>query len=489
MAVLCVAEKGFSQNNERVNLSPVDSLIRLHPKVFNINNIPINICFIKDKASYKGFIIAGHARKAVCQLASLEVKNNLDSLGYTDSTVFSYGVGYDFRENDTDGRYNLMLQKMQTNFAAIRDSNLFEVRMFEVQLTEYKAKQEQIRDIFSTIKKKFADTGLAAKPAQYIVNHRNTGFPLVVPFFTADSIIRFHIPDQMIGELPAQNFQRSVITDLNRNIALYKKMQTFNQNAISRILASTNSHKAYNFSYYEYNEIGEIEKLSNDLGGFPKPPDDFKMTTMQNNKVVGTRPVTYEEAVSILQNPNGVQIDYNTRKLLEFYIDEVRQFSLAFSRNKNELVKNIKSANLKLKRESDAAAKLLASINNLPAKSNDNSLAMDAFLRGWTFNSNDTLMNRKLYNWYAVKRPMIWKYILSAYPGLTNVENPLYDPKTPLLAGVFQSENVFFHVQNRDGYYIVTPYQMLGGDFAEVVDKNIPVPLFYTLNNFRTNNY
>lgn len=477
----------FPQNSEKLDLKHMDSLVATHPKVFNINNIPINVCFIKDLDTYKGFIIAGHAEKAVCQIASLEIKKTLDSLGYTDSTVFTYGVGFDLRETDADGSYHKALQELHKKFASVRDSNLFEVRLFEVQLADYKIKQDQFRKAFTTIRNKFADSGLAAKPSKYILNYKNVNFPLVVPFFTADSIIRFRIPVNTLGELPAQNFQQAVVSDLKKSVVYYRQMINKNLNTISRIQASTNSHKDYTFTYYGYSGYGELNIFSDDLGGFPKPPDDYSITRkdLTTGKIISTRPITYEEAVRILHNPNGIHIDADISAELNYFIEKVRQFSLEFGKNKTGLIKRIKAANVKLKKEGDATAQLLNSLK-VSESGHDDALTVDAFLRGWTINSNDSIANKKLYAWYQSKRPVVWKYILSFYPELATVRNPSLDMKTPLLAGIFQSENVFFHVLRRDNHYIVTPYQMLGGEFAELVDKRIPIPVFYTLNNFRT---
>jgi hypothetical protein len=56
---ICAQNKDVLSNDSR------------NTKVFSINNIPINICFLKNANGYNGFLIAGHAERAVCSAASL----------------------------------------------------------------------------------------------------------------------------------------------------------------------------------------------------------------------------------------------------------------------------------------------------------------------------------------------------------------------------------------------------------------------------------
>lgn len=60
--------------------------------IYDINNLPISVWFIKEGDDFKGFIVAGHATKAVCEVASLEVHNKIKAIGKSGLLQFFLSV-------------------------------------------------------------------------------------------------------------------------------------------------------------------------------------------------------------------------------------------------------------------------------------------------------------------------------------------------------------------------------------------------------------
>src|SRR5688572_3784924 len=111
----------------------LDYLLRLSRPGININRMPINICFLRDRNFYVGFVIAGHATKDVCSVATLRVVNLLDSMGYEENTVFSYGVGYDRLGSRDPLLYHQKLRELRNAFLDLEDEYSFEVRVIDAQ--------------------------------------------------------------------------------------------------------------------------------------------------------------------------------------------------------------------------------------------------------------------------------------------------------------------------------------------------------------------
>lgn len=460
----------------------LDSLVKKHPPVFNINNIPINICFIKYSGQSVGFIVAGHAEKAVCQIASFEVAERLKAAGYTDSTVFSYGAGYDLRLGNRSSQYADLLKEMQDSFAVLAKKNPLQVRLFEVSLQEYQQKLDLIKKNFTVIKDKL--NGTASVNNRFIITYKDVPFPLVVPFYTADSMIQFTIKKSSIGEIPGDVIKKARVNDLKAAGKLIQNSINSNTQTIRKIQAATDNTRPYTFTCYVISD-GDIVLEKQGLGNYPSPPDDYIMRKRdkQTGRVLSESVITFQQALNALNNP-AIDKRAGVRENLEAWVKLIRVYSVAFARNKADLIQELRRANTFMTAEIAAVTRYIVKLEQLD-RSKDNDMAVDAFLRGWTINTHDPVMDKKLDTWYEGWRKKVWMELLKGQVSLQSKRSlsPIDDIDN--IAGTFQSENVFFRVNSNGDEYIITPFQVLGGKFIQVIDKNIPVAEFYTNHNFR----
>lgn len=170
------------------NIYPQDDnlqkLLLLLKKVqpIDINRLPINICFFTDSNEhYVGFIIAGHAYKSVCQVASMAVRHLLDSLGYNEQSIFSFGVGFDYR-SDSAGVYDILLHALAKVFYNLEAQDIGQVSVRILPYYEFESKLQSIRQNCTHVWAAM-DSGTGIN--RVIFRYHDVGFPIMTPFYTS----------------------------------------------------------------------------------------------------------------------------------------------------------------------------------------------------------------------------------------------------------------------------------------------------------------
>lgn len=450
--------------------------------IFSINTIPISICFLKDSTNGHnvGFIIAGHAEKAACQIATAEVQNILDKVGNSASTVFTYGVGFDDRTNSWTPEYETAMSEMKARFMALKEHYPSEVRLLEVPVQKYHAEVEKVRNNFLKIKKSM---DLHTSPHdRFVINYTDVNYPLVIPFYVSDSIVSWRISKKSIGDIPTHSQIVAVRNDLNKSKADIKVSIAKNLKTVARLDATTNSLREYKFYYY-FLKTSRLDSSFDNLGWHPSPPQFRYTTEDQYGHVVSERSITVEEARKYMNDPS-VRKDPGVKESLEAWLNLVKLYQQSFAGKKAELKTAILQLNKLLSKEYIYLDSCSGVIGHLTDR-DDQGKNVDAFLRGWPFNSYDDNLNKALNTWYE-RRKIVWGELLRDRKEYQQVIDPFYmQNHTTSLAGIFQSENVFFKVQSAGDDYIIIPYQMIGNPFVQIVDRELALPQLFTLHNFR----
>lgn len=433
---------------------------------YDINNQPISVWFITDGNRFAGFIVAGHATKAVCEVASLEVYNKLKAIGKDDATVFSFGVGYNLKKDYvSDNAYNSLLADMKSEFEDLASKHPTQVKVGLIDLGEYTSYLSQLK----------FHINLANHSNQWtthIVEYKLKDFPLLGPFYDTKSsdIIQIKIPKSKFGNIPTELVYASYEKTLSDGEeGLNHKLQE-NQIALATTRNYSDPHNSETkiISYWTVEGDYVINKRE-DLRGHRPPPDGYYL---ERN---GFRtPLSFKQALKYLNDPS-VMVTYEARRSLEFWIKQSREDMKEFREKRKDLTEKINNGNIELK-------KLLKKIDQRRAKlrNRDNlDYIIDAFLRGWVFETGDISMNRQLDNWYAAYRKSVWNYILNQIP------NSRANDK---LGGIFHSDDVFFQVNSDKNDFTITPYKVVGGEFLQVIDKELGISYLQSPFNFRFDN-
>ncbi len=449
---------------------------------YSINSLPIHVCFIKDRSYYVGFIIAGHAYKSVCSAASLEVSRLLKKEGYTGETVSSFGIGYDLRPRAVDKTYNLMVANMYTRLARLAKNNPDEIILQTISLSTYQALSAKIKHAFLTFRQAF-DNG-STKQNRYIIRYENVPHPVVVPFFQHDSIIRLTVPNKVFGEIPALHLFADLRRDFMRSDSIANICIIKNRITLRKLSGATDNTRDYKFHYFREN-LGLIDSVPFNLGKFPLTPPGFTITTKDAfGNILNSRPITFKEALRAQFDPNTTFTAEAQRNLKDF-ISLGKLYQKKFESNKiameRDLIRMINSLQ-------DDKVYILSYLNSTLSEDEEHEqqVVIDAFLRGWNFQINDSVTNRSFRLWYK-ERPAVWKQILSQYPQFMPASNALYrNDDKDYIAGIFQSERVFFDVRKEGANFTITPFFLLGNSFLQVTDHYIDTPLFYSLSEFKS---
>ena len=75
-------------------------------------------------------------------------------------------------------------------------------------------------------------------------------------------------------------------------------------------------------------------------------------------------------------------------------------------------------------------------------------------------------------------RKPVWEFILNQFP------NAKLDSK---MGGIFHADDVYFQVRSKNNNLIITPYKVVGGNFIQVINKEIGLSYLQTPYNFRDN--
>jgi len=456
---------------EPVKVDPLPQLKTINPDslnksergelpVYDINTEPISFWVLKNSAGKNvGFIVAGHAEKSICKIASIEVMTKLKEMGKNDNSLFSFGIGYDFRDKSPlwTESYHQLVGKMEEKFRSLEKEYPESVVVNNIDIDKYK---QVIRTIKSNLRNDISgwDT--------HIAEYKYFDSPVIVPFYRIGTgeEITIRLKKAEFGTTPhgmaLNSFKQEIAIAIKEVQALINENNnTLNQirkNFTGSLSIIINSIKG-NFFYKETSE------LNNDP---PAPPDDFYITDGYSI----TRAITLDEAISYLEN-GGAIISDNARKELNSWIAISKEHEKSLKIKKEEIKRKITDANKLM----EYKIKEIKSLYEKISKQNDESLLIDAFLRGWPFGTDDVQYNAQLDRWYD-QRKKVWNTILNQIDG-SRVNDKL--------GGVFHLDNVFFKVVADGDYYQITPYHILGGKFIQVINTKSGICQFLTPYNFR----
>lgn len=470
-----------SYNDHELNDVFENYLLRLTRPVININRIPINISFIRDRSTYVGFIIAGHAMKEVCGVATLRVANLLDSMGYEQNTVFSYGVGYDRRGSRDPLNYHQRLKELRNAFMDLQDEYFSEVRVLDV---EDSALQNLTSRIVRNTALAFNSFRTNASLNRVIFRYDSTNFPVPVPFYTETGTVSFTVPKSQIGKIPGVrafdiNLFDAALREINEALAT-------NTRAIAK--ASTynpTNHVGFKTGRYlvSYFWKGRIRTDSLLLIDPSKVLEIFEAGTHRHIRYY---------SLTELQRQCDMGVQYLTEKTeltspispceeVEFAQSLIRRLN----NRRNVLIRSIEKANLFLENEKNKILQFKTQFSQ-KLSAGDSLINVDAFLRGWCFPARSAAANQQLAAWYR-KREAVWQSVMTRYPAYKKRLPLVKEVNLPAqqIAGVFQAEDVFFFIRDGGTQYVVTPYKMISGKFIQVVDKTNGLSQFFTENNYR----
>ncbi len=458
-------------------LPPIESISTnvYNPKdsqlpIYDINTVPISFWTIKDGEDNVGFIVAGHAEKAICKAASLEVINIVKEIGEREDSVFTFGVAYDLRpklsiSNKWSANYSSTISKMENKFRELAKNYPGQVKVNKINYADY-------NKVASSLKDNIAKVRNSKDWDRHIVEYKYHSSPIIVPFYSIENGEKtvFKMKKSIFGVTPVGAAIMSFKREIESAVDEIKKMREQNSNELQRLLESFKGKRKFKI-YRIQEDIVVLEEYTID-SSLPKAPPGFQLQTIDatTGMVLETRDVTADEATKMLKD-SSVTIDPTARKLLQEWIDDVKNHSRKIDKVKSDLKNVINDANNVMEKQINELLALMKKIQ----EQNDESIVIDAFLRGWAFSTGNLSTNKRLDDWYRERRK-VWDTILRSVNLGRNNNN---------MAGAFHSDNVFFKVVTRNDIYEITPYYIVGDDFIQVIDKRLGISQIVSPFNFR----
>lgn len=434
---------------------------------YDINNTPISVWIIKDGTSNVGFIVSGHARKAVCQVASIEVMTLFDEIGKNTDSFFSFGIGYDLRPK-SGGKWSYSYhEKIGDLERKLGDLSHRHPRQVTVRDINYNTYCTAIETISKHIKRAAGSTW-----DTHVVEYKYNDSPLIVPFQYLDTshTIKIRIPESYFGELPtkaALSAASKILDDAYGEINRIKKQNDKTLKELSLKSTSNRNYDAWSVEAKRY--VLRRYRIS----GYPEAPTGFKVREIDalTGLVVSTRDISAEEAKNMLNKVD--RVDPSVKQELEEWVRRCDNHEVTVNKEKDRIRTVINDTSRELKKE---FAQLDSLREKIRKRNEDGGSFVDAFLRGWPVSTSNLGMNDRIRKWYRENRSYIWGQILDHIPNSrVNI----------LLAGVFHADDVFFKVTKKSNYYEITPYKVIGGEFIQVINKKIGISQYFTPYNFR----
>lgn len=454
------------------------------PAVYDINRLPINVCFIKKDSSYVGFVIAGHAFKEACHTASLKIKTILNTIGYQDNTIFSFGVGYDRRNNAVDTFYHNKLKELESTCLDLQERDIFQVR---VSYTTDSAFEGTVQRIERNMHYAWNSMQENDSINRVIFRYNNIKYPVPVPFYNKDGIITFTIPKSRIGKIPdTRDIYAATIQNALTEIS---SAQAVNNRALQRLssynpVISTRDVTTIDYPIIINNGIKKdtIVLIQFDTTKVIKEYDAISGATIRFYSLSQLQTLcnSGQRIITLRNRLRNTQI--NTCDAVARDRESIRKMNIT----KQELIVRLNKANRQLGLDSGQLQALRAQFNT--DQRADTLLYIDAFLRGWVYATDDRLLNTRLNSWYNKRKP-VWQELLTRYPlykkRVKTKPDTLLVANPNNIAGIFQFDDVFFSVKATDRDYIITPYKLLGNDFIQIIDRQSNICQFFSANNFR----
>jgi len=186
--------------------------------IYDINNVPISVWILKEGTYNSGFIVAGHAEKAVCKVASVEVMTKLNQLGFNNDNLISFGIGYDIRSRLTDKwtqSYHEKISELENKLTELSIKHPNQVKVNIISYNQY----------YNTIKliEKHIKNASKSEYQNLIVEYKYNKSPLIIPFHYIESqkIVNFKVKKSLFGKIPrglALNSMVNIIKEAQKEI-------------------------------------------------------------------------------------------------------------------------------------------------------------------------------------------------------------------------------------------------------------------------------
>ena len=448
-----------------VQYGELDTVFKL--PLYDINNMPISVWFFEEENKQIGFIVAGHATKTICEIASTEVMTKLQDIGMNTSSIFSFGIGYDLRNDNTwNERYDSLLLTMRNKFVQLRKKYPEQVVIDNIDFAKY-------TEIMDLIKQHIQNADQNTAWDSYMIEYEYHDQPLIVPFYTINDTldkIKFQIPKSLFGKIPTDAVSYSLSSGIVEMENKIENLIKENKREIGNVEAYNNLDNEKIFSYWTAVENGFVMETAL-LEGYGTPPEGWRIVTKENGRVIDSRNITFIEAVEYLNDPT-IEIDPYDRMVLEEWTVKARENKKSYNNRKGDIVIDIILATSDIRKELETLSDHKRSL----LERDNQDFIIDAFLRGWPFDTESIELNKRLDVWYETRRKVVWDYILDQIPN-AQVQSKL--------AGIFHSDDVYFQISSSSDNYIVVPYKIIGGNFVQVIDKKVGICQFYTSSNFR----
>lgn len=439
---------------------------------YDINNRPISVWFIKDADKYVGFIVAGHATKSVCEIASIEVREKLKAIDSKNTAIFSFGIGYNLQAGtDWNETYNALLQTMEEKFVNL-------ALQYSDQVTVETIKYEEYHSYLMLLKQHISTANDAKNWDTHIVEYKLNNFPLIAPFYYTSSkdIIQIEIPKTLFGQIPTSlvysSYEKSLTSEeqaikgfLEQNEQQIQQLQNYSpEDAIIPI---------WDIGYWKVGKERYYKKRETLIGYSPPPKGLVIVQKNEQGKIVSERPITLQEALGYLNDPGVVsRTDKKLINELRDWQQRAQKEISTFKQRKKAVKDKVQAANIDLQASLTKIKQLQVNLKN----GDNQDYLIDAFLRGWVFDAGDEHLNRQLDNWYRDYRQLVWNYILENIPN-AEIENKI--------GGVFYADDVFFQVEAKQNTFLITPYKVVGGEFVQVIDKLKGISHLHSPFNYR----
>jgi len=434
---------------------------------YNINNRPISLWMLKEDTFNIGFIIAGHAEAAICRIASAELLNTMDRLDHNPWSMASFGVAFDIRHRNSplwSIAYHNTLRTLERRFYDLAIGYPNDVSTFSMQASECEAVYAAIKSETDRLKER-------SDWDSFVLEHEQRDLPLLLPFTTVgtEDTIRFSVPKTIFGKLPIELALVSYREDIKAAQLILDSLMVGNED-VRRLMKAKRVEpgSALIWSVHEGSIKPEmvIIRALPDIGkmlGWEIVQKDGK-----DGRIVERRSANYEEVKEIVNDP--IRSRTYSPENIDSVRKELRQYEAlhdTLQQEWNEQLGKVDLAQQSLKKEKVRILHMLAEIK----KRDYSDHIIDAMLRGWPFSTEDSVLNKKLDEWYDSKRPLVWEHIFSMRPDLRVKDR---------LGGIFHSDDVFFQVDEKGDSYEITPIKITGGTFVQVIDKQTDLVWIYS---------
>lgn len=424
---------------------------------YDINNSPIAFYLLKDKGSNVGFMVTGHAEMSVCKMASLELMTFLDKHSKHKNSYFSFGIAFDMRPLNTNlwtKEYSDDLQELYNKFEALQRSvNMPEYKSVvadTINYDEYIASKTALNEL-SEAEKSMYDKGYVT-----VVEHDLPQIPYIIGFQNAKGEpISFELSKKALKSLEPEYLYSSYLAIVKDYEDDLKDMAKKNRESLYAL-----KYKDTSDQYLTMLSVSkELELVFNEyyLPAYPRHTSLWTITDSVTGEVTHTfnyvEVLKYAEEVKEFNNQQ--EFEKGIKDYEEWFERSMDQYDSLYNAYRKEMPKAYALHQKNFSYWTNEIKGYRQQIYQIDGTE----IMVDAFLRGWPVTTSDPDLDDKLDAIYVAERQQIWIELMQQHPN-ANIEGDM--------AGVFQSENVFFQVSQAGSKYVMVPFQVLGGPISRI---------------------